>query len=158
MEIHYRSKWLHLHCLLRTVRFVQLSDFRNCDAPVLQNCLLHIFHEFWLHQGRSTTTVFIVYSSSAFSELPSPSSDHTVAHNVGSIHMAQLVVDLYWRLLLSALQCKEGKAVKQMNQNHLARCVNVLSWNILYVYSKRGNEYMQLRPFRIIKRNENHIF
>ena len=37
----------------------------------------------------------------AFSELPAPSSDHTLAHNVRSIHMAQLVMDLCWRLILS---------------------------------------------------------
>ena len=32
---------------------------------------------------------------------PLPTSDHTVAHKVGSIYVAQLAVDLCWRLPLS---------------------------------------------------------
>ena len=45
--------------------------------------------------------VFFVHIGLAFSELPAPSSDHTVTHNVGLIHVAQLAVELCWRLLLS---------------------------------------------------------
>ena len=41
------------------------------------------------------------YIGLAFNELPIPLSDYTVAHNVGSIHVAQLAVDLGWRFLLS---------------------------------------------------------
>ena len=44
---------------------------------VLQNCLLHTFHQFWHHQGLSATTAFVVHNGSAFSELPAPSSDRT---------------------------------------------------------------------------------
>ena len=49
----------------------------------------------------SPGSVFVVHIGSAFGELPTPSSDHTVAHNVRSMHVAQLEVDLCWRLLLS---------------------------------------------------------
>ena len=51
----------------------------------------------WHHQRLSATIVFIMHVGSVFSELPAPLSNHTVR----SIHMAQLVVDLCWRLFLS---------------------------------------------------------
>ena len=76
-------------------------EFRNCEALVPQNCMLHTFHQFWHHQGWMATMVFIVHFGLAFIELPTPSYDHTVTHNVGFIHMAQLAVDLCWRLLMS---------------------------------------------------------
>ena len=37
----------------------------------------------------------------AFSDFPAPSSDHTVHHNILSMQVAQLAVDLCWNLLLS---------------------------------------------------------
>ena len=36
----------------------------------------HTFYQFWHHQGRSVTTVFVVHIRSAFSEFPAPASDH----------------------------------------------------------------------------------
>ena len=80
-------------------------EFRNCEAPVLQNYMPHTFHQFWSYQGRSATPGFVVHIGSAFTEFPTSSSDHTVAYNVGSIHVAQLVVELCWRLLLSVQKC-----------------------------------------------------
>ena len=47
--------------------------------------------------GRLTTMVFVVHIGSVFSEFPAPSSDY----NVRSIHVAQLVVNLCWRLILN---------------------------------------------------------
>ena len=88
----------------QTCRFMRLSDlrdFRNGEAPILQIFLSHTFHQFQRHQGRSATTVFVVHNNSAFSDLPVPSSDHTIAHNVGFIQVAQWAVDLCWRLFLS---------------------------------------------------------
>ena len=72
-----------------------------CEASVLKNCLPHTLHQFSRHQRRSPTMVYVVHFTTAFSELPAPSSDHTVAHNVVSMHVAQLAVNLSWRLLLS---------------------------------------------------------
>ena len=72
----------------------QLQEMYSCQisaslaVPILQNCLPYTFRQFWHHQGRLASTVFIMHIGSAFSELPAPSSDHTVAH-VGSIHVAQ---------------------------------------------------------------------
>ena len=76
------------------------KEFQNCEVQVLQNCLFHTFLQFWQHKRQAATTIFVVHIGSAFSELTAPLSDHTVAH-VGSIHVAQLAVDLFWRLLLS---------------------------------------------------------
>ena len=45
--------------------------------------------------------VFVMHIGWAFSELLVALSDHTVTQNVRSIHVAQLVVDLCWKLLLS---------------------------------------------------------
>ena len=91
---------------------------------------MHTFHQFWRHQGWSATTVFPVHIGLAFSELPSPSSDHTVTHNVGSIHVAQLTVDLCWKLLLSLQKsdnCKNlavGRRQYQCSHFILALCNN----------------------------------
>ena len=52
-------------------------EFRNFEAPILQNCLPHTFHQFWPHQGQQATMVYVVHIGSAYSELPPPSSNHT---------------------------------------------------------------------------------
>ena len=59
------------------------------EAPVL----LHM-RQFWHH-----IMLFVVHIGSDFSQLPTPLSDHTAAHS--AVYMAQLTVDLWWRLNLS---------------------------------------------------------
>ena len=73
------------------------KEFKNCEVTVLQYFFPHTFHQFWHHQGWSVTTVFVVHIGSAFSQLPAPSSDHTVTHMSGPY----MWHNLCWRFLLS---------------------------------------------------------
>ena len=70
-------------------------EFRNCEATVMQNCLPHTFHQFWRHQGRSGTTVFVVHIVSTFSELLSaPSSDHTAVSQLAGDYISAAILSL----------------------------------------------------------------
>ena len=77
--------------------------------------------------------VFFLHIGSAFSELPIPLSDHIVAHNFGSMHVAQLAVDFCWRLLLSMQKSDNctnlavGRRQYQCGHFLLALCNNYCS-------------------------------
>ena len=99
-----------------------IRQFRSYEALVLQNYLPQTFHQFWQHQEWLTTMVFFVHIGPAISEWLAPSSDHTVAHDVGSVHMAQLAVDLCLILLLS------------MQKSDNCRTLTVCRKNIIIIF------------------------
>ena len=76
------------------------------EVLVLKNCLSHSFHQFWNNQERSATTVFFEHISSAFSELPTPLSDHTGISQLAGDNISAAIFSQSCAITTTAIRLK----------------------------------------------------